>query len=69
MYSNKITFDCLVSNQFNFICLRSCKDCYKRQSGVVGACGKAHLGVSFYVGQLSLRVHRVCPQSFGVGFY
>ncbi len=43
-----------MSNQFNFIGLRSCKDCYKRQSGVVGACGKANLCVSFYVGQFVL---------------
>ncbi len=43
-------------NQIIFIGLRSCKDYYKRPSGVAEVCGKGHLDVSFFTrGQCVLR--------------
>ncbi len=43
------------SNQISFIELQSCKNYYKRPSGVVRVCGKGQLDVRFYVGQCVLR--------------
>ncbi len=45
----------LISSQIIFIGLRSSKYNLKRPDGVVGVCGKGHLGMFFFVGRCVLR--------------